>query len=979
IGSDAEIRINCWEDDHQDPVLPTIYSPDLPDPLDNAWGEFQWDQRDYPGVFAGRDEEPGTITFYDNVPNGTYHIIANLYHGLDSFRYYYGFDAGDPRAHSVDVTYGGEDGFAEFYLGSTTVTDGVFSLYTDDADLIEDGGGVSYGWAWLRLIPDAYYPLEMHYITERHEDGETISTGDMTLAGITLPPEADSLAATGTQPFLAVTTSGLGRAVQWGSYDWIRVAVKGRLEGFDDLVWRSIVWAARKPFVMQGIPPFVTMRIDDQEGDLWAMDMAISYGWKPWMGVFSREFTEAQANHLSDIVDAGNATASIHAFTWNDFFYWDHWNQTNFPDNVIADHYAEGTLWHDTYDIPISKFVIAHFAEIGENALPGLHDWGVEFIGTFILPGEPWGVDWWEGGPYHLYEAKGVSADNNPFYYADTYPVPQQPDLPNQFFNCMSNIRDEGGREWYPSNDVDATIDRGTRHLKRQLDSMVLAVLFTHDVHIQAIDPANMDLILAGITSNLTPYDPQFVTMDHACQYVRATYMSDIVATAYDPGTGELTVSLDGETDMPTQFYLFTEVGGEIVQELIDVPELSGPTDVVHPLAGPLDHIVVSPDPATVAMGATQQFTAQAYDADDNPLSALPFGWAVVSGGGSINNSGLFTAGSSPGLFTGTIVASYDGVEGYASVEVVEPTPDHFTFELIYSPQYAGVPFEVTIAARDASGDLLTYYDGPADLSDTTGTIAPSVTGVFAGGLWTGEVTIDQVALDVGIAVQDGTASGSSVLFDVEKVPQVYEVTSDSHDQTAGVPFLVTVSGAAEARINCWEDAHQDPVLETVYEVPLDIDNQWGEFKWEQRDYPVVIALKTETPGMIKFYGVVANGTYQVYANLFWKDDFRYYYGYDPASPRAHSIEVRDGVEGDFSEYELGTVTITDNRFALYTDHADVLIDRDARSYGWGWIRLVPVSNEVQINCWEDDHQLPVLPTLYAGPGVVGVGGGEGV
>ena len=61
-----------------------------------------------------------------------------------------------------------------------------------------------------------------------------------------------TLASTGAQPFLAVTTNGAGRAVQWGTYDWMSHAVKGPMFGLDDLVWRSLVWAARKPFVMQG-------------------------------------------------------------------------------------------------------------------------------------------------------------------------------------------------------------------------------------------------------------------------------------------------------------------------------------------------------------------------------------------------------------------------------------------------------------------------------------------------------------------------------------------------------------------------------------------------------------------------------------------------------------------------------------------------------------------------------------------------------
>ena len=48
--------------------------------------------------------------------------------------------------------------------------------------------------------------------------------------------------------------TGRGRAVQFASYEWMSPSIRGPLRGLDDLVWRSLAWAARKPFVMQGAP-----------------------------------------------------------------------------------------------------------------------------------------------------------------------------------------------------------------------------------------------------------------------------------------------------------------------------------------------------------------------------------------------------------------------------------------------------------------------------------------------------------------------------------------------------------------------------------------------------------------------------------------------------------------------------------------------------------------------------------------------------
>ena len=131
----------------------------------------------------------------------------------------------------------------------------------------------------------------LHYIAERHAPGEAIATGQMSLAGVTLPGDVTAVAVTGAQPFVAVTTYGVGRAVQWGSYAWMSTSVHGPVFRLDDLVWRSLVWAARKPFVMQGMPPFLTMRVDDESGNFEWIHIANSSASNPGQDCSSRAST----------------------------------------------------------------------------------------------------------------------------------------------------------------------------------------------------------------------------------------------------------------------------------------------------------------------------------------------------------------------------------------------------------------------------------------------------------------------------------------------------------------------------------------------------------------------------------------------------------------------------------------------------------------------------------------------------------------
>jgi hypothetical protein len=84
---------------------------------------------------------------------------------------------------------------------------------------------------------------------------------------------------------------------------------------------------------------------------------------------------------------------------------------------------------------------------------------------------------------------------------------------------------------------------------------------------------------------------------------------------------------------------------------------------------GSLARIAVTPTNAAVLVNGTQQFTATAMDALGTLLSPQPaFIWSV-SGGGTVNASGLLTAGTvAGGLFT--VVASSAGVKGSAWVTV---------------------------------------------------------------------------------------------------------------------------------------------------------------------------------------------------------------------------------------------------------------------------------------------------------------------
>ena len=424
------------------------------------------------------------------------------------------------------------------------------------------------------------------YISEGHDAGEIINLkANMTSLGMTPPQDAQVIATTGGEPFIVVREYGQGKAVQWGSYAFTDIGVLGYVYKLDDLVWRSLVWAARKPFVLQGMPPLLTFRIDDCSGPFWWAEDAVAKGFKPWIGFFLDDLDEADTTQLANLVNNGNATAAIHAFNFDFSLYYNHSAQSDYTDAEIAANFAEGTQWHQQHNIPISKYVVPHQYEFGSNAFDGLASWGIEFVGIPLSPGHSeTPFSWLQMAPYREY-ASGSFAYTDPFYYADYLSIPGHPEYDGRFFNVVTEIRDNAGYEWFPDNDVSGSIARGVTQLKRAFDSMVLPTLFTHEQSIQLISRSNWNSILSGIVSGVASYHPIYTTMDSAAQYVRALAASNIDQSDFDPSTSTLTITLVGQTDVPTQFYLFTEqpAVGEavIVKQSINVPVFSGSTQIV--------------------------------------------------------------------------------------------------------------------------------------------------------------------------------------------------------------------------------------------------------------------------------------------------------------------------------------------------------------------------------------------------------------
>jgi hypothetical protein len=160
-----------------------------------------------------------------------------------------------------------------------------------------------------------------------------------------------------------------------------------------------------------------------------------------------------------------------------------------------------------------------------------------------------------------------------------------------------------------------------------------------------------------------------------------------------------------------------------------------------------------------------------AYNQASEPLEAGSHG-EIVQAWFTVNPA---TAAGAVSLLDleGVVLSDHDGAAmpsgAWDGLVRIARAAEWFEFDPIPSPQCVGSPFSITIRAKDEYGEPGTLYNGTANLSDLTGTIAPA-TAAFSNGLFTGDVTITEAIASDQITATDAldpVVTGASNSFQV--------------------------------------------------------------------------------------------------------------------------------------------------------------------------------------------------------------------
>ncbi|HQL66630.1 MAG TPA: stalk domain-containing protein [Caldisericia bacterium] len=139
----------------------------------------------------------------------------------------------------------------------------------------------------------------------------------------------------------------------------------------------------------------------------------------------------------------------------------------------------------------------------------------------------------------------------------------------------------------------------------------------------------------------------------------------------------------------------------------------------------------------------------------------------------------------------------YDPLAGESNLfSVSSGAVDHFEFSTIISPQTAGVPFSVTIYAKDSSGMTVTSFNQQVIISSSP-TMCVSTNPspvVFVNGVWSGSITLNTPSTAVKLIATYGSSTGESNIFALQGTLSHFSFSFIPSPQKVGQSFYVEIT-----------------------------------------------------------------------------------------------------------------------------------------------------------------------------------------
>ncbi len=401
--------------------------------------------------------------------------------------------------------------------------------------------------------------------------------------------------------------AGAGRVVLCGCGAWLfDEAVLGHGRGISGLMWRALVWAARKPFATRGMPPFLTARFDDCTGSYDAFGYVRplnAIGIRPNLGLFLDELGEADWRAAGALSRRGGADFSMHAFRddllWHDPGWspcrpmrrkprfargayagltMDHWTGAARSAAALARGFAAMDRAFARHGLRHSRILNSHFAEVSFPALPRFLARGVDILVNNGVSGQLYGNQpVWRPRPFALRGPAGshpLVIDDSPdhtgaFCAGVAAPTTAAASMEGDILWGHTPFLKEHRRV-----DVGRAAARAIRNMEWALDAMAWGMLVAHEQRVACVPPNDWRRLVDAVARHWRGRDIQFAGREEVASVTHRLFHSRLVGARLE--RGGLTADLTGQTDGPSPLTVWHNEGRGCRRVIHTVPPIAG-------------------------------------------------------------------------------------------------------------------------------------------------------------------------------------------------------------------------------------------------------------------------------------------------------------------------------------------------------------------------------------------------------------------
>ena len=711
-------------------------------------------------------------------------------------------------------------------FGATGSNAGPTATFIDVPSSVVPGGtNAHYIAAMQKRFPDT--PAG-DFIYSFHEDGNDVQ--QVATPTILQGAQGITIATVGSSPLIIAAQTAGGRAVDFTTYDFMRPDRFGFMMGVDDLVWRSLVWAARKPFILRGYPRFFASQMDDQVAgwgtrlqDLWNPTLTGNVNpdgtggpWKVTANAQETNLQDGSQDRDTGIADVNSGYLKICLHTNTGISEGDlYWNPQS--PNALTDAQWQTNLAYAKLVMqgnggadklpPLSKSMVPHFWNLSNNV--GYDMWntlGTRYITEIQMPGA-----YYEYGPpklpsmrlwthpFRVYELPPTGVNPNelyPIYSADFMTVGSTAGLPAvKFFTFTTELLGDQFPAFdarWPNDQqaisVQTSVDNFNEYAWRFWSGMAPVQIYNHDGgSFEVSTETERQQAITQISSFISANHGIQAFMEEMGAYMCARVTSVLSTAQASPST--LTLNFTGNaTDMdgnliPTNAYVFY---GDNEGIQVTVPGFTGGYTFTTPNSAPPAIGISEPNLVFSSLPGAAPVTQQETISNTgsgvlNYTVQSNASWLTAKAGtGTAPDTLTVTAnpGSlAPGVFTGTVQVVSAGA--------------------INNPQTINVTFAVqgpTLAVSAANLTFSGLTTGPAPASQIV-----TISNMGAGSMnWTASTSAAWLQLS---GASGTVVSGSPYNLTVTPsltglAPGTYSapITITSSNAVSGSPQTVTVT-----------------------------------------------------------------------------------------------------------------------------------------------------------------------------------------